>query len=125
LLHAALTRFGYAVATTTSPANALERLQTQSFDTVITDPEMAEMDGLDLCQRVLEFRRVPVIVLTVHGDVASAARALRAGAFDFLTKPLDPNLLSVGVARAVQHARIRAELERSRARSPLLPSQIV
>jgi DNA-binding NtrC family response regulator len=113
LLEAALTRMSYSVSTTTSPMAAIDKLHAEPFDAVMTDLGMGEIDGLTLCQRLLETRpNVPVIVLTGRGDLESAAGAVRAGAFDFLMKPLDEKLLSVSVTRAVQHAKLRAELKR-------------
>jgi DNA-binding NtrC family response regulator len=113
LLEAALSRLGYAPVITTSPITALEHVSTESFDAIITDLGMGEMGGLTLIQRVLDSRPdVPVIVLTGQGTMDAAIGALRAGAYDFLTKPVDVKLLGISVARAVQHAKLRAEIRR-------------
>jgi DNA-binding NtrC family response regulator len=113
LLEAALSRLGYAAVVTTSPITALEHVGAESFDAIITDLGMGEMGGLTLCQRVLDSRPdVPIIVLTGHGTMDTAIGALRAGAYDFLTKPVDVKLLGISVARAVQHAKLRAEIRR-------------
>jgi DNA-binding NtrC family response regulator len=113
LLEAALTRLGYATVITTSPIAALEHIAHDSFDAIITDLGMGEMGGLALCQRVLATRPdVPVIVLTGQGTMDTAIGALRAGAYDFLTKPVDAKLLGISIARAVQHAKLRSEIRR-------------
>ncbi|MEY4580883.1 MAG: hypothetical protein RL701_5586 [Pseudomonadota bacterium] len=113
LLEAALTRLGFDVVTTTSPAEAVERVANERFDAVITDLGMAEMDGLALCERLLgTLPDVPIIVLTGQASMETAVRALRVGAYDFLTKPLDSSLLGVSVSRAVQHSKLRAEVRR-------------
>jgi DNA-binding NtrC family response regulator len=113
LLEAALTRLGYAATTTTSPVTALEHVANEPFDAIITDLGMSEMDGLTLCERVLGTRPdVPVIVLTGQGSMESAIGALRVGAYDFLTKPIDAKFLGISVARAVQHSKLRAEVRR-------------
>ncbi|MEY4575579.1 MAG: hypothetical protein RL701_282 [Pseudomonadota bacterium] len=113
LLAAALMRLGYSVVTTTSPTTGLQHAAAEQFEAVITDLGMSEMDGLTFCQRVLESRpEVPVIVLTGQGSMETAAGALRAGAFDFLMKPLDTKMLTISVARAVQHSKLRSELRR-------------
>jgi two-component system, NtrC family, response regulator HydG len=57
---------------------------------------------------------VPVIVVTGHGDVQTAIDAMRAGAYDFLIKPVDPEILSLAVTRAVKHGQLRAEVKRLR-----------
>jgi DNA-binding NtrC family response regulator len=111
LLNAELTRLGYSVFTTTSPLTALELLAGESFDAIITDLGMSEMDGLQLCERVLSTRPdAPVIVITGQTSMDAAIGALRVGAYDFLTKPIDAKLLGISVGRAVQHARLRGEL---------------
>jgi two-component system response regulator HydG len=113
LLEAALTRLGHTAVTTTSPHTALEQLANEPVEAVITDLGMSEMDGLTLCERIVSTRPgVPVIVLTASNTMETAISALRVGAYDFLTKPIEPKLLAVSVARAVQHSKLRAELQR-------------
>jgi DNA-binding NtrC family response regulator len=113
LLEAALTRLGYTAATTTSPGNALELLAAEHFDAIITDLGMGEMDGLQLCERILSTRPdAPVIVLTGQSNMETAIGALRVGAYEFLTKPVDSKHLAISVARAVQHSKLRAEVQR-------------
>jgi len=113
LLDAALTRLGYTVTTTTSPRDAIERVANEPCNAIITDLSMSEMDGLTLCERILGTRPdVPVIVLTGQGTMELAVGALRVGAYDFLSKPIDANLLDISVARAVEHSKLRAEVQR-------------
>jgi two-component system response regulator HydG len=123
LLAAALTRLGYGSVVTTSPVEALVRVAKESFDAIITDLSMSELDGIALCEQVLSTRpEVPIIVLTGHGSMETVAGALRAGAFDFLIKPLDAKLLSISVARATQHSTLRAELRRLKLELGVKPS---
>src|SRR5262245_24530226 len=111
----ALERHGYAVTTTTSPKEALELAAQQSFDTVVTDLGMTELDGLLLCERMLGTSpEVPIIVVTGLGSMDAAISAMRAGAYDFLTKPVDAKVLSLSVARAAQHRRLKSEVKRLR-----------
>ncbi|MET0390715.1 MAG: sigma-54 dependent transcriptional regulator [Polyangiales bacterium] len=113
LLQATLTRLGYTAVTTTSPTTALEQVANEPFDAIITDLGMDEMDGLSFCERVLGTRPdVPVIVLTGKGSLEAAVGAMRVGAYDFLSKPIDDKLLAVSVARAVQHSQLKAEVRR-------------
>ncbi|HKP56835.1 MAG TPA: sigma-54 dependent transcriptional regulator [Polyangiales bacterium] len=115
LLEAALIRLGCAVVSTTSPTTAIELIANEHFDAIITDLGMGEMDGLELCERVIATRpEIPVIVLTGQGSMDAAIGALRAGAYDFLTKPVDAKILGIGVARAVQHSKLSAEIRRLR-----------
>jgi DNA-binding NtrC family response regulator len=113
LLDVALTRLGYGVVTNPSPTGALEALSSSHFDAVITDLGMGEMDGLELCQRVVASQPdVPVIVITGAGSMETAMAALRVGAYDFLTKPVDAKLLGISASRAVQHSKLRTQLRR-------------
>ena len=116
LFESVLTRLGYNVVTTSSPAVALEELKSSHFDAVVTDLGMAEMDGLELCERVVATQPdTPVIVLTGGGSMDTAMAALRVGAYDFLTKPIDDKLLGISVMRAVKHAKLRSQLQELKA----------
>jgi DNA-binding NtrC family response regulator len=110
-----LSRAGCVVVAVESPALALEKLGSQDFGLVLTDLSMSEMNGLDLCEHILGIRPdMPVIVVTGQGSMEAAISALRAGAYDFLTKPVDPELLMHSVARAAEHRHLRDELKRLR-----------
>jgi two-component system response regulator HydG len=115
LLEMTLVRHGYTVTTFTSARDALEAVATTPVDVVLTDIAMAEMSGLDLCERVIGTRPdVPVIAITGQGTMESAIGALRVGAYDFLTKPVDTKLLALCVSRALQHRRLQEEVKRLR-----------
>jgi len=74
---------------------------------------MPEMGGLELCERVLGTRpNVPVIVITGQGSLETATGAMRVGAYDFITKPVDPKLLTVSAARAIEHKGLQDEVKR-------------
>ena len=109
LHQATLQRAGYSVRATTSPKQALTQLDDVAL--VITDLQMDEMDGLALCERIHGASPdIPVIVLTGMGSVDAAVAALRAGAYDFLMKPVDPKLLTVAAARALERHQLRREV---------------
>ncbi len=120
LFESALTRLGFGVVTTSSPATALEELAKSHFGAVITDLGMAEMDGLELCERVVATQPdVPVIVITGGGSMETAMAALRVGAYDFLTKPIDAKLVGISVSRAVQHSKLRTQLRKLKLAVPV------
>ncbi|MCB9612809.1 MAG: sigma-54-dependent Fis family transcriptional regulator [Sandaracinus sp.] len=97
-----------------APATRLVK-ELEPLDLVIADYRLGTDDGLDLCRHVAEARPdVPVIVMTGYGSVEAAVGALRAGAYDFLTKPLDPEALLAGVRRALQHRSLTVEVRRLR-----------
>jgi len=114
-LAATLRQLGYQTEATTSPAEALELVVNKDFHAVISDLSMAEMDGLVLCEQILVKRPgIPVIVVTGQGSMEAAIGAIRVGAYDFITKPFDPKLLGLTVARAVRTQHLQSEVVRLR-----------
>jgi two-component system, NtrC family, response regulator HydG len=93
---------GYSATSETSPHGALEKIATRDFDLVLTDVAMKEMNGLELCRSIVRTRPgLPFIVVTGQGSMNTVIAALRLGARDFLTKPLDATTLLQSVARGV------------------------
>jgi two-component system response regulator AtoC len=89
----------------------LERVRRGDVALVITDLRMPGMSGLELCAQVAEQSPgLPVIVLTAFGDFDSAVAAVRAGAYDFIAKPVRIDLLRIAVRRALAHAELRREV---------------
>jgi DNA-binding NtrC family response regulator len=113
LLEMVLKREGFEVQSSTSAHAALELVAAEDFDLVLTDLSMPEMGGLELCERVLGTRpNVPVVVITGQGSLETAIGAMRVGAYDFITKPVDPKLLLVSASRAIQHKGLHDEVKR-------------
>jgi len=106
-----LGRRGFAVRTASSAAEALRPESLAGADAVIADLRMPGEDGLALVGRLAaEAPALPVIVLTGHGTVPSAVEAMRAGAFDYLLKPADPDELTLVLERALAQSGLRREL---------------
>jgi len=106
---------GFAVRWTTSPAEALDLLGNDGFEVVVTDLNMRGMNGIELCAQIAANRPdVPVIVITAFGSLDTAVAAIRAGAYDFITKPLEIDALAIALERAVGHRRLREEVKRLR-----------
>ncbi len=82
---------GVEATTRTSPAEALALLEAdEGFDVILTDLNMRGMDGIAVCGRAAEIRPdVPVMVITAFGSIETAVQAIRAGAYDYVTKPVD------------------------------------
>lgn len=105
--------YGYEVRTCGGSTCALATLETEDFDVVITDLKMREMNGVELCQRIASNRPdLPIIVVTAFGTLETAIATIRAGAFDFITKPFDIDDIVVAVERAERDRRLRREVER-------------
>ncbi len=106
---------GFTTTSTTSPQEALEQLHKSDFDAVLTDLNMPGVNGLELCQRVAADRPdIPVVVVTAFGSMETAIGAIRAGAYDFITKPVEMEALVLVLERAVQHRMLRQEVRRLR-----------
>jgi DNA-binding NtrC family response regulator len=115
LLRDLLVRRGYNASFVLRPELALEAIATDDVAVVVTDVRMQGMSGIELCQQIHATRpELPVIVMTGRADVATAVGALRAGAWDFVTKPLNADALVAAVQRAVAHSQLRDELTRLR-----------
>jgi two-component system, NtrC family, response regulator PilR len=106
---------GYEVACAGSGHAALGALRRQPFDLVLTDLKMKDLSGIALLEEILKAQPgACVVLMTAHGSIDSAVEAMRKGAFDYLTKPLDRDTLLLAVARAVERTRLVSENRRLR-----------
>jgi two-component system, NtrC family, C4-dicarboxylate transport response regulator DctD len=104
---------GYEVDTFASPLEALEKLQKTTYTAVISDIKMPAMDGLQFLNHALAIdAELPVIMITGHGDIALAVTAIKGGAYDFLQKPVDEDVLNACLVRAVEKRRLIMENRR-------------
>jgi two-component system, OmpR family, KDP operon response regulator KdpE len=100
-----LARHGYEVLTVNDAESAMTSIRASCPALILTDLEMPDMDGIELCRRVRETSNVPILVMSGNADCESEVAALEAGADDYLVKP-------VGTERLL--ARVRAGLRRSK-----------
>jgi two-component system response regulator HydG len=115
LIATGLGKRGFEVTWRTSADEAFALLQTDEFDVVISDLNMRGMSGIDLCERIVANRPdIPVVVVTAFGSLETAVAAIRAGAYDFITKPFQNEVLRLTLERAIQHRALRAEVTRLR-----------
>src|SRR5262245_2598193 len=106
---------GYQVDSADDGTTALERFSESAADVVVTDLKMPRMDGIELLKKLREQdQEVPVLVCTAFGDVSTAVQAMRAGAEDYLTKPIDFDALALAVERALERRELRTEAENLR-----------
>jgi len=113
LLQERLGAAGYEVSWRQQADDGVELLQEQDFDVVITDLNLDGASGLDICRRFKENRpNTPVIVITGFGDMTAAIAAIRAGAYDFLSKPIDMTLLEHAIERSLQQGHLREQVRR-------------
>ncbi|MEJ2185058.1 MAG: sigma-54 dependent transcriptional regulator [Gemmatimonadota bacterium] len=101
---------GHDVRSAANGSEALEALEAGSYDAAIVDIKMPGMDGVELQERIHHIDpQMAVIMITAFASVETAVRALKQGAFDYVTKPIDPDELSHLVRRALEHRRLREE----------------
>ena len=116
VLQVQLEQDGYSVVTAASAQQAFSLLQLRGYDLVITDLRMPGLSGMEVLKQVKsQYSETVVIVLTAFGTVETAVEAMKAGAYDFLTKPVHPDELSLVVARALDHLRLIEEVRALRA----------
>ena len=101
---------GYLVNSAENAAEALRQLQNQKWDIVLLDIKMPGMDGMELQQRIKEIDPASTIIfITAHATVDTAVKALKAGAYDYVTKPVDPDYLSHLVTNALKQRLLASE----------------
>ena len=114
-LELGLTKRGYEVMWATAADAAFARLLAEDFDVVVTDVRMPGTDGLSLCERVAVNRPdMPVIVMTAFGSFDAAVAAIRAGAYDFISKPVLLDVLAIAIDRAARTRTLSKEVKRLR-----------
>jgi two-component system response regulator HydG len=115
LVEHSMVRRGYEVHTQDQIDAALEFLLEHEVDVVLTDLQLEHGSGLTLCERAVANRPdIPVLVFTAYGSMESAVAAIRAGAYDFITKPVDMQALGLAIDRAVRHKELSQEVRRLR-----------
>jgi len=102
---------GFAVEQAADGQKTLEYLRGKLPDLILLDLKMPGMDGLEVLRYIKEQNLpTPVIMLTAHGDIPSSVKAMKLGAYDFLTKPFDNNQLVFTIRRALEHYLLQKEV---------------
>src|SRR4051812_12188500 len=107
---ATLKQRGFDVVCANAGADALVLLEREEFDAVVSDLNMPGMSGLELCRRAHAARpSLPVVLVTAFGSMETAVGAIRAGAYDFISKPIQMPELLLTLARALEHRQLKEE----------------
>ena len=94
MLRANLEHAGYSVMEVTNGSEAVKCVKTQHPDLVLTDMRMPEMDGLTAVREIRKIdERVPILIMTAYGTIENAVQTVKAGAYDYILKPLDMSVL--------------------------------
>ncbi len=122
VLEVGLTRRGFRVQTCTTSQQAIELLGANEYDVLLTDLQMPGVGGIALCTETAAIRPgLPVVVITAFGSLESAIAAMRAGAYDFITKPFEMDVLGMALRRAAEYMQLKQSilrLERQLAERP-------
>lgn len=106
---------GYEVMTASNEREALKAIESGVFDAILTDLKMPGGDGTHLLTNILkEMPNISVVIMTAHGTIDSAVEAMKLGAFDYLTKPLERDELLVVLNKAVEKTKLLNENTRLR-----------
>jgi two-component system response regulator AtoC len=119
-LEAVLSDAGLVVETCDGGTSGLAAFEARGADVVLTDLAMPEMDGMQVLERLRAADpSVPILMLTAHGSERVAVAAMKAGAFDYIPKPFDPDELVLAVRRAIEWRQLRLQNARLRTEAAL------
>ena len=111
LLGEYFTQFGFELDSATLPSRGLALLETNSYDLVILDIMLPEMDGFEVCKAIRKHSDIPVIMLTARGEVMDRIVGLELGADDYLPKPFEPRELVARIQGILKRVRVKEPAE--------------
>ncbi|HDQ03808.1 MAG TPA: sigma-54-dependent Fis family transcriptional regulator [Deltaproteobacteria bacterium] len=104
--------WGYKVSDANDGSVAIEKVKQKFFDLILMDIRMLNVSGIEAMQQIKTINPgIPVIIMTAYASVETAVSALKKGAYDYLTKPLDFDELKITIDRATEHNRLKKENE--------------
>ena len=110
MLRTLINGWGYAVSEADDGSTAIEKVKETSFDLILMDVRMVKVSGLEALETIKSYNpAIPVIIMTAYSSIETAVEALKQGAHDYLTKPLDFDKLRLTLERAMEHTRLKEE----------------
>ena len=110
MLRTLINGWGYAASEADDGSTAIEKVKETSFDLVLMDVRMVKVSGLEALEKIKSYNpAIPVIIMTAYSSIETAVEALKEGAHDYLTKPLDFDKLRLTIERAMEHTRLKEE----------------
>ena len=104
---------GFAVESAARGGEGALAFRNGAFEAVLTDLVLPDIDGVEVMARIKrQDPEVPVLIMTAYGTVSSAGQAMKQGAYDYVTKPLDLDDLQSKLARALETRRLRGDVRR-------------
>ncbi|MBL0712440.1 MAG: sigma-54-dependent Fis family transcriptional regulator [Desulfosarcina sp.] len=105
-----ISSWGYRVTEADDGTQAVARVKERPYDLILMDVRMAAMSGIEALKQIKDYNpAIPILIMTAYSSVDSAVEALKAGAYDYLTKPLDFDVLKLTLERALEHTGLKAE----------------
>jgi two-component system response regulator HydG len=110
MLNTVLTSLGHRVEKATDGEEAIRAAQINPYDLILMDVRMSNVNGIEALQRIKEFNpAIPIIIMTAYSSVDKAVGAMKLGAYDYLTKPLNFDELKITLERAMNHLKLSLE----------------
>ncbi|AKJ41147.1 sigma-54-dependent Fis family transcriptional regulator [Pragia fontium] len=110
IIQALMKGWGYQVTLAHNGLEAIEQVKQSPFDLILTDVRMSEMDGIEALKAIKAYNpAIPILIMTAYSNIESAVEAIKAGAYDYLTKPLDFDMLQLTIERALEHTYLKSE----------------
>jgi two-component system response regulator HydG len=109
-LNTLIASWGYGVEAVGDGARAVQKVKEKPFDLILMDVRMAAMSGIEALKQIKSYNpAIPILIMTAYSSVDSAVEALKSGAYDYLTKPLDFEALRLTLERAGEHSALKKE----------------
>ncbi|MBV5316490.1 MAG: sigma-54-dependent Fis family transcriptional regulator [Desulfobulbaceae bacterium] len=113
MLQTKLTRHGFISAVYPLGREGLAAVTSESVDVILTALNLPDLTGIEICREISTLRpEIPVVIMTAYGSMEVAIAAIRAGAYDFIPKPFDFNILELVLSRAINHRRLQDTVKR-------------
>ncbi len=110
MLHALIGGWGYDISEADDGSSAISEIRERPYDLVLMDVRMLKVSGIEALSDIKSFNpAIPVIIMTAYSSVEAAVDAIKKGAYDYLTKPLDFDKLKLTIERAMENVRLKEE----------------
>lgn len=110
MLKTLLGGWGYKIQEADDGSSAIQMTKQRPYDLILMDIRMVKVSGLEALSEIKSFNpAIPIIIMTAYSSVDTAVEALKKGAYDYLTKPLDFDVLKISIERAMEHRKLKEE----------------
>ena len=112
MLDVGLVRRGFSTSSCVHGLEGVAAIDREQPDVILTDINLPDVSGVQVCREVVaKWPEIPVVMMTAFGSMETAIEAIRVGAYDFITKPLDLDILAAALQRAVDHRKLKQQVQ--------------